>query len=98
MQVGYDNTMLEQVSDYEQVIDLSQTVPEEKIEIKSKLFYRVIKRGFDIIASILGLIILAPLFLIVAYLIKKKTAVLYFSCRKEPDLTTNLLKCINLGL
>ena len=71
MQVGYDNTILKQASDYEQGVVL-QAVTEEKVEVKGKLIYRVIKREFDIIASILGLIILAPLFLVVAYLIKKE--------------------------
>ncbi len=72
MQAKYDNTMLEQAVDYEQVVSFPQTETEEIIEVKGKFFYRLIKRGFDIVASILGLILLAPLFLVVAYLIKKE--------------------------
>ena len=37
---------------------------------KKKLFYRFVKRSFDIFASLLGLILLSPLFLIIAILIK----------------------------
>ena len=72
MQVGYDNTILKQASEYTQEVDFPQVVTGDRVEVKGKILYRVIKRGFDIVSSILGLILLAPLFLIVAYLIKKE--------------------------
>lgn len=72
MQAEYENTLLEQVEDLEQVNGFQQTETERRVEVKGKPLYRVIKRGFDIIASILGLILLAPLFLVVAYLIKRE--------------------------
>lgn len=37
---------------------------------KKKLFYRFVKRSFDILVSLLGLILLSPLFLVIAILIK----------------------------
>ncbi len=40
--------------------------------VKGKIIYRAIKRAFDILASLIGLIVLSPLFLIVAILIKKE--------------------------
>jgi lipopolysaccharide/colanic/teichoic acid biosynthesis glycosyltransferase len=40
--------------------------------VKGKIIYRAIKRAFDIVASLIGLIVLSPLFLIVAILIKKE--------------------------
>lgn len=42
------------------------------VSIKNKYVYRVIKRVFDIIASLIGLIILSPLFCVVAILIKRE--------------------------
>ncbi len=44
--------------------------PESAVVLKRKLVYQLVKRIFDIIASIVGLIVLSPLFLIVAVLIK----------------------------
>ncbi len=72
MQVKYENTILESTVDYEQVVDFPKTENNEIVEVKGKFFYNLIKRGFDIVASILGLIVLSPLFLVVAYLIKKE--------------------------
>ncbi len=40
--------------------------------VKGKIIYRAIKRAFDIVASLIGLIVLSPLFLIVAILIKRE--------------------------
>lgn len=71
MQVEYENTILEDIADCEQVID-RQVEEKQTVEIKGKYVYRAIKRGFDVITSILGLIVLSPLFLIVAILIKKE--------------------------
>jgi lipopolysaccharide/colanic/teichoic acid biosynthesis glycosyltransferase len=45
---------------------------EPTVVLKKKHVYPVIKRGFDIVASIVGLILLAPLFLVVAILIKRE--------------------------
>lgn len=43
---------------------------DELPSVKPGLFYRFVKRTFDIAASLFGLIILSPLFLVVAILIK----------------------------
>lgn len=53
------------------------------IEVNNKLSYRIIKRAFDILLSSLGLIILSPLFLIIAILVKttSKGPVFYVSDR-----------------
>ncbi len=47
-------------------------VNEPTVVLKKKHVYQVIKRGFDITASIVGLILLAPLFLVVAIMIKRE--------------------------
>lgn len=50
---------------------IEQTNESKNIEPKKKrLFYRFCKRGFDICASVFGLIILSPLMLIIAIAIK----------------------------
>ncbi len=53
------------------------------IEVNNKLSYRIVKRAFDILLSSLGLIILSPLFLIIAILVKttSKGPVFYVSDR-----------------
>ncbi|ATF70905.1 sugar transferase [Enterococcus sp. FDAARGOS_375] len=43
-----------------------------KNKIRSKFFYNFVKRLLDILGSFFGLILLAPLFLVVAYKIKKE--------------------------
>lgn len=48
-------------------------IKEEKVEYKAKFkIYYIFKRLFDIVASLLALILLSPIFLIVAVLIKKE--------------------------
>ena len=47
-------------------------ITDTTVVIKKKRIYQVVKRIFDIIASIVGLIVLAPLFLVVAILIKRE--------------------------
>nr|WP_216681870.1 sugar transferase [Enterococcus innesii] len=44
----------------------------KKEEIDSKYLYLFVKRIFDIFGSLIGLVVLSPLFLIVAYKIKKE--------------------------
>ena len=53
------------------------------IEVNNNLFYRIVKRLFDIVVSTLGMIILSPIFLIVALLVKltSKGPVFYVSDR-----------------
>lgn len=69
-------------------VDVGRSVPQNKESIKSEnkvvdsnlkkdfgqqtLSFRVLKRGLDISGSLLGLILLSPVFLIVAFLIKKE--------------------------
>lgn len=49
--------------------------------IEKKYFYRFIKRGIDIVGSLFGLILLSPLFLVIAILMKKEepTGPIFFS-------------------
>ena len=47
-----------------------ETVIIDQMRIQRKYGYRFVKRGFDILASLMGLILLSPLFLIVAIAIK----------------------------
>ena len=41
-------------------------------KIKSRFIYRSIKRGFDFIAALCGIVVLSPLMLIIATLIKRE--------------------------
>jgi len=50
----------------------TREITDTTVVIKKKRVYQVIKRIFDIVASIVGLIVLAPLFLVVAILIKRE--------------------------
>lgn len=47
-----------------------ETVVIDQMRIQRRYGYRFVKRGFDILASLMGLILLSPLFLIVAIAIK----------------------------
>lgn len=47
-----------------------ETVFIDQMRIQRRYGYRFVKRGFDILASLMGLILLSPLFLIVAIAIK----------------------------
>ncbi|PRO79367.1 multidrug MFS transporter [Lactiplantibacillus pentosus] len=47
-----------------------ETVIIDQMRIQCRYGYRFVKRGFDILASLMGLILLSPLFLIVAIAIK----------------------------
>ena len=47
-----------------------ETVIIDQMRIQRRYGYRFVKRGFDILASLMGLILLSPLFLIVAIAIK----------------------------
>lgn len=56
----------------EEIEEVSCEIKEEKVEYKSKFkIYFIFKRLFDIVCSLLGLIILSPVFLIVALLIRR---------------------------
>lgn len=44
----------------------------DKEKIDSKIVYHFVKRALDIVGSLLGLLILSPLFLIVGFMIKKE--------------------------
>ncbi len=50
----------------------TREITDTTVVIKKKRIYQVVKRIFDIVASIVGLIVLAPLFLVVAILIKRE--------------------------
>jgi len=64
-------------SEEEQLEMLAQMVPTikrvAKAQIKPKPVYAIFKRLFDIVASLIGLILLSPFFLIIARKIKKDT-------------------------
>lgn len=47
-----------------------ETVIIDQMRIQRRYGYRFVKRGFDILASLMGLILLSPLFLVVAIAIK----------------------------
>lgn len=53
-----------------QIRKVAETENEVKVQRKSKLGYRVIKRAFDIVSTLFALILLSPVFLIVSILIK----------------------------
>jgi lipopolysaccharide/colanic/teichoic acid biosynthesis glycosyltransferase len=50
----------------------TREITDTTVVIKKKRIYQAVKRIFDIVASIVGLIVLAPLFLVVAILIKRE--------------------------
>ncbi len=70
----------------------------KKEEIDSKYLYLFVKRIFDIFGSLIGLVVLSPLFLIVAYKIKKKTHPVQYSFLKngleKPLKCTNFARCV----
>lgn len=74
--VNGENIILEESSDYMEQTTQTQAAGENNVisiaNKKDSIAYRAIKRGFDIVSSLLGLIILSPLFLVVAFLIKKE--------------------------
>lgn len=54
---------------------MAQEVKRVKLDpskVKGRVGYRAVKRGFDILASGLALILLSPLFLVLIVLIKKE--------------------------
>ena len=91
MQVEYENTILENTADCEQVVD-QQDSTQEIVDVKGKYVYRIIKRGFDIVASILGLILLFPLFVVVAILIKKEDGGPIFFVQEKTGLNNKPFK------
>ncbi len=76
MQVEYENAALMEEADYEQPDSAAKSQTEEQgassVAIKNKVVYKLVKRVFDIVASIIGLILFAPLFFVVAILIKRE--------------------------
>ena len=59
--------------------EISCEIKEEKAEYKSKFkIYFIFKRLFDIVCSLLGLILLSPVFLIVAILIRRDGGKAFF--------------------
>ena len=48
----------------------SVTAPERESHKEINLIYQFIKRTFDIVCSVLGIIILSPIFIVVSILIK----------------------------
>ena len=70
---------------------------EQVIEItKSKVIYNVIKRVFDIILSFISIILLSPLFLLIAVLIKLDSKGKVFYSIKELVKMENIFTYISL--
>ena len=78
MLAKYENIAVANGStDLGQIIQITPTEADAAIAISAniknkKYIYNAIKRGFDVISSIIGLILLAPLFIVVAIMIKKE--------------------------
>ncbi|WP_330370138.1 sugar transferase [Butyrivibrio sp. MC2021] len=75
MQAEYEKIALDE-TEYGQLVYMPEVGSENtdvtSVKIKKKVVYQVIKRVFDIVSSLIGLILLSPLFLVVAILIKKE--------------------------
>lgn len=70
---------------------------EQVIEItKSKVIYNVIKRVFDIILSFISIILLSPLFLLIAVLIKLDSKGKVFYKHKRIGKNENIFTYISL--
>ena len=65
--------------------------------VKESILYSITKRLIDIVGSLCGIILLSPLFLIVAILIKLEDPKgKVFLLKKEMEDIQKLLKCTNL--
>ena len=60
--------------------------------VKGRFFYRFIKRLIDIVASLVGLILLAPLFLVIAILIAKEDGFPVFFAQERNGLNGKVFK------
>ena len=60
--------------------------------VKGRFFYRFIKRLIDIVASLVGLILLAPLFLVIAILIAKEDGFPVFFTQERNGLNGKVFK------
>ena len=69
----------------------------DKKAVSRRHVYHAIKRVFDFIASLVGLIILSPVFLVVAIAIKVNDRGRYFSFRRESAKTAAPSGCISSG-
>lgn len=67
-------------------------------KVNGRLGYRTVKRGFDILASGLALILLSPLFLVLIILKKKKMVDQPFIHKSELEKMRSLSKCGNFVL
>ncbi len=75
---------------------MAQEVKKIKLDpskVKGRWGYRIVKRGFDILASGIALILLSPLFLVLIILIKKKMVVQPFIHKNELEKMRSLSKC-----
>lgn len=60
--------------------------------VKNKIVYRTVKRIFDIVSSVFGMVLLSPLFLIVAILIKKEDGGPVFFIQERTGLNNKTFK------
>ena len=74
----------------------SQSVSNEKVN--TKVGYKCFKRIFDIVSSSLGLIILSPLFLIIAIAIMLEDGAPVFFVQERNGLNGKYLECISSDL
>ena len=75
--------------------EMNEKILLDRQKIESRSFYHATKRLFDFVMSICGLIILSPLMLIIALIIKMKMAALLSINKFELEKMVNNLKCIN---
>ena len=68
----------------------------EEIDISKSNIYNVIKRAIDIIGSLIGIILLSPVFLIVGILIKLEDPKVSILLTQEMVLMEMYLICISL--
>ena len=74
---------------------MAQEVKKIKLDpskVNGRMGYRTIKRGFDVLASGIALILLSPLFLVLIILIKKEDGGLFIR-KSELEKMRSLSKC-----
>lgn len=71
---------------------MSRKVISQTVQPNQKLGYLVLKRLLDIVASLVGLVVLSPVFLVVALLIYKEDKGKVIFCQKRNGLNNNVFR------
>lgn len=71
---------------------MSGEIAAKTVHPNQKLGYRVMKRAMDIVASVLGLILLSPVFLVVSILIYKEDKEKVIFCQERNGLNNRVFK------